>query len=77
REQSRPDQGVRLLQKFAEDVSEFGSIESTPTIDGRNMVMIIGPHKTKATAKAEAEARKVANKAPRAAEVPEKEEKDA
>ncbi|WP_255559895.1 translation initiation factor IF-3 [Salinibacterium sp. M195] len=77
REQSRPDQGVRLLQKFAEDVSEFGSIESTPTIDGRNMVMIIGPHKTKATAKAEAEARKAANKKPREAEVPEKEEKDA
>jgi len=77
REQSRPDQGVRLLQKFAEDVSEFGSIESSPMIDGRNMVMIIGPHKTKATAKAEAEARKAANKPPRAAEVPEKEEKDA
>ena len=25
-------------------------------IDGRNMVMVIGPHKNKATAKAEAEA---------------------
>lgn len=62
REQSRPEQGVRLLQRFAEDVSEFGSVESTPTIDGRNMVMVIGPHKTKATAKAEAEARKAANK---------------
>jgi translation initiation factor IF-3 len=58
REQSRPDQGVRLLQRFAEDVSEFGSVESTPTIDGRNMVMIIGPHKNKADAKAEADARK-------------------
>jgi len=67
REQSRPEQGVRLLQRFAEDVAEFGSVESTPTIDGRNMVMVIGPHKTKATAKAEAEARKVANKAPRTA----------
>lgn len=62
REQSRPEQGVRLLQRFAEDVSEFGSVESTPTIDGRNMVMVIGPHKTKATAKAEADARKAANK---------------
>ena len=61
REQSRPEQGVRLLQRFAEDVSEFGSVESTPTIDGRNMVMVIGPHKTKAAAKAEAEARKAAN----------------
>jgi translation initiation factor IF-3 len=57
REQSRPDQGVRLLQRFAEDVSEFGTVESTPTIDGRNMVMIIGPLKNKADAKAEAQAR--------------------
>jgi len=62
REQSRPDQGVRLLQRFAEDVAEFGTIESTPTIDGRNMVMVIGPLKNKAEAKAEAEARRVANK---------------
>ena len=62
REQSRPDQGVRLLQRFAEDVSEFGVVESTPTIDGRNMVMVIGPLKNKAEAKAEAEARRVANK---------------
>jgi translation initiation factor IF-3 len=62
REQSRPEQGVRLLQRFAEDVAEFGSVESTPTIDGRNMVMVIGPHKTKATAKAEADARKAASK---------------
>jgi translation initiation factor IF-3 len=68
REQSRPEQGVRLLQRFAEDVAEFGSVESTPTIDGRNMVMVIGPHKNKATAKAEAEARKVANKPVRAPE---------
>jgi translation initiation factor IF-3 len=66
REQSRPEQGVRLLQRFAEDVSEFGSVESTPMIDGRNMVMVIGPHKTKAAAKAEADARKAANKPVRA-----------
>ena len=66
REQSRPEQGVRLLQRFAEDVAEFGAVESTPMIDGRNMVMVIGPHKTKATAKAEADARKAANKPARA-----------
>jgi translation initiation factor IF-3 len=62
REQSRPEQGFRLLQKFAEDVAEFGSVESTPTIDGRNMVMVIGPLKNKAEAKAEAQARQAANK---------------
>lgn len=63
REQSRPEQGVRLLQRFAEDVAEYGTVESTPTIDGRNMVMIIGPHKSKVDAKAEAQARKAENKA--------------
>jgi translation initiation factor IF-3 len=64
REQSRPEQGVRLLQRFAEDVSEFGTVESTPTIDGRNMVMIIGPLKNKADAKAEAQARRKAATVP-------------
>lgn len=63
REQSRPEQGVRLLQRFAEDVAEFGTVESTPTIDGRNMVMIIGPHKSKVDAKAEQNAKRAANKA--------------
>lgn len=63
REQSRPDQGVRLLQRFAEDVAEFGSVESNPTIDGRNMVMVIGPLKNKSEAKAEANAQRAATKA--------------
>ncbi|MHA6668633.1 translation initiation factor IF-3 [Homoserinimonas sp. A447] len=62
REQSRPEQGVRLLQKFAEDVAEFGSVESTPMIDGRNMVMVIGPLKTKADVKAETDAKKAPSK---------------
>jgi translation initiation factor IF-3 len=65
REQSRPEQGVRLLQRFAEDVAEFGTVESTPTIDGRNMVMVIGPLKNKADAKAEAQAKKAAERKPR------------
>ena len=65
REQSRPEQGHRLLQKFAEDVAEFGSVESSPTIDGRNMVMVIGPLKNKAEAKAEAHARQAASRPPR------------
>jgi translation initiation factor IF-3 len=67
REQSRPEQGVRLLQRFAEDVAEFGTVESTPTIDGRNMVMVIGPLKSKVDAKAEAQAKKAESKPPRTA----------
>ena len=62
REQSRPEQGVRLLQKFAEEVAEFGTVESSPTIDGRNMVMIIGPLKSKSEAKAEQNAKRDAHK---------------
>lgn len=53
REQSRPEMGVKLLQRFAEDVAEFGAVETKPTIDGRNMTMIIGPLRSKSDARAE------------------------
>ena len=62
REQSRPEQGVKLLRKFAEDVAELGTVESNPTIDGRNMVMVIAPHKNKSEAKAEQNAQRAAHK---------------
>ena len=54
REQSRPEMGVNLLRKLADEVTEFGAVESNPSIDGRNMVMVIGPLKNKAEARAEA-----------------------
>ncbi len=53
REQSRPELGFRLLQKLAEDIGELGFVESTPKQDGRNMIMVIGPTRKKAEAKAE------------------------
>ncbi|WP_246857916.1 translation initiation factor IF-3 [Oerskovia sp. KBS0722] len=53
REQSRPEMGVRLLQRLADDVAELGFIESMPKQDGRNMVMVLGPVKKKAEAKSE------------------------
>ena len=58
REQSRPELGVKLLQKFAEDLVEVGQVESNPAIDGRNMVMVVGPLKSKADAKSEADAKR-------------------
>jgi translation initiation factor IF-3 len=58
REQSRPELGFRLLQRLAEDVQELGFVESQPKQDGRNMIMVIGPHKKKAEAKAEKAAAK-------------------
>jgi translation initiation factor IF-3 len=56
REQSRPELGFRLLARLAEDVTELGFVESAPKQDGRNMIMVIGPHRRKADAKAEREA---------------------
>jgi translation initiation factor IF-3 len=53
REQQRPEMGVRLLERFASDVAEVGAVESSPRVDGRNMVMVVGPLKNKAEAKAE------------------------
>ncbi len=68
REQHRPELGYRLLQKLAEDVQELGFVESNPKQDGRNMTMVIGPHKKKAEAKAEVKAAKQEAAAERAAE---------
>ncbi len=45
REQSRPELGFRLLQRLAEDVADLGVVESSPKQDGRNMIMVLAPHK--------------------------------
>ena len=53
REQSRPELGYNLLQRLATDVEEFGFIESSPKQDGRNMLMVLGPHKNRSALKSE------------------------
>jgi translation initiation factor IF-3 len=53
REQSRPELGFRLLQRLAGDVEELGFVESQPKQDGRNMIMVIGPHRKKSESKSE------------------------
>lgn len=68
REQHRPELGFRLLQRLAEDVQELGVVESAPKQDGRNMIMVLGPTKKKADAKAEVKAEKVEAAAARQAE---------
>jgi translation initiation factor IF-3 len=45
RETSHPERGRDLLMRLAEDVKEIGVIESPPLLDGRNMVMLLGPTK--------------------------------
>jgi translation initiation factor IF-3 len=45
REQTHPERGRDLLLRLADDVKEIGQIESQPLLDGRNMVMVLGPTK--------------------------------
>jgi translation initiation factor IF-3 len=65
REQSRPELGQRLLQRLAGDVQELGYVESAPKQDGRNMIMVIGPHRKKSDAKSERAAERAAAQADR------------
>ena len=57
REQSRPEMGMRLLQRLAEDVAELGFVESAPRLDGRNMIMVLGPTRKKSELKPERKSR--------------------
>ncbi|KQS59529.1 translation initiation factor IF-3 [Geodermatophilus sp. Leaf369] len=63
REQSRPEMGYRLLQRLAGDVTELGVVESNPKQDGRNMVMVIAPHRNQAAQQAQIVERKKAKAA--------------
>jgi translation initiation factor IF-3 len=45
RENLHPERGRVLLERLAEDVKELGQVEQQPTLDGRNMVMVLGPTK--------------------------------
>jgi translation initiation factor IF-3 len=45
RETLHPERGRMLLERLAEDVKEIGLIEQQPLLDGRNMVMVLGPTK--------------------------------
>jgi translation initiation factor IF-3 len=53
REQSRPELGFRLLRRLSEEIADLGFVESSPKQDGRNMIMVLAPHRaTKAAAAA-------------------------
>ena len=55
RETTHPERGRDLLLRLAEDVKEIGQIESQPLLDGRNMVMVLGPTKNAGMKKDDAE----------------------
>jgi translation initiation factor IF-3 len=45
RENLHPERGRDLLLRLADEVKEIGAVESPPLLDGRNMVMLLGPTK--------------------------------
>ena len=62
REQSRPEMGVRLMERLAEDTAEAGIVESAPRVDGRSMVMVLAPVRKKSEAKSDQRRRREAER---------------
>jgi len=44
REMTHTELGKALLERLADEVSDLGTVESLPKLDGRNMIMVIGPN---------------------------------
>ena len=47
REMAHQELGMELLQRIEKDLEEFGTVESRPSMEGRQMTMMIGPKKKK------------------------------
>jgi translation initiation factor IF-3 len=47
REMTHTELGLKLLDRLAEDMRELATVEAVPKVDGRNMVMVLAPVKTK------------------------------
>ena len=47
RETTHPERGEQLLIRLAEEVEDLGTIEQRPSLDGRNMIMVLNPLKAK------------------------------
>ena len=43
REMAHQDLGRQLLERIAEDIKDVGRVENMPKMEGRQMVMVIGP----------------------------------
>ncbi|WP_307683345.1 translation initiation factor IF-3 [Trueperella bonasi] len=68
REQLRPEMGVRLMERIANDTAENSTVESAPRVDGRNMVMVLAPIRRKAQTKSDQRRRREAEHERRKAE---------
>ena len=60
REQSRPEQGYKLLMRLAEELSEVAFVEFAPKQEGRNMTMVLGTNVKKGAVISQAKAARAA-----------------
>jgi translation initiation factor IF-3 len=67
REQSRPEFGMALLKRLADDVVDDGIVEQAPRQEGRNMHLVLAPTRKKNEARVEASKAKEAKMAERVA----------
>jgi translation initiation factor IF-3 len=78
REMVHAERGLAILEKLAGELEELGYVEAQPKLEGRNMFMLLAPHKkdvvkakaAKAEAEAEAEAAKHGESEDESAETP-------
>ena len=47
REHAHRDRGLELLEKIEADLQEISQVEQRPMMEGRQMVMVLGPRKNK------------------------------
>ena len=45
REHAHRELGLDLLRRVEGDLAEFGTVEQQPQMEGRQMVMVLGPKK--------------------------------
>jgi translation initiation factor IF-3 len=50
--------GIRLLERVRKDLDEVGMVEQFPKLEGRQMVMVLGPKKKVLIVKPKAKAEK-------------------
>lgn len=45
REMAHQDLGMKLLKRLEQDLEEYGTVEQYPTLEGRQMIMVVAPKK--------------------------------
>ena len=67
RQIAHADIGMKIMQDFASRIEEYGTIERRPMLEGRHMIMILGPKAEKKSFAEKSQARKEKHAANQAA----------